>query len=116
LAKYAKSLKHTYIEELRKLRRFAPHDAHVLESLKRWLHRDEKTLCHTDRAKLAEVLAKSGALQTVYSMRTELAELWERSTASREQLVRQLQDWCHRAESSGIRPLAEFSRRLRCYA
>ena len=116
LAKYAKSLKHTYVEELRKLRRFAPHDAHVLESLKRWLHHDERTLCHTDRAKLAEVLAKSRPLQTVYSMRAELAGLWERSTASREQLVRQLQDWCHRAESSGIRPLADFSRRLRSYA
>jgi len=116
LAKYAKSLKHTYVEELGKLRRFAPHDAHVLKSLKRWLHLDEKALCHTDRAKLAEVLAKSRALQTVYSMRAELAGLWERSTASREQLVRQLQDWCHRAESSGIRPLEEFSRRLRCYA
>jgi stearoyl-CoA desaturase (delta-9 desaturase) len=49
-------------------------------------------------------------------MRAELASLWERSSASREQLVRQLQDWCHRAEASGIRPLVEFSHRLRCYA
>lgn len=115
LAKYAKSLKRTYAEELGKLRRFAPQDAHLLQSLKRWLHRDEKTLCHTDRAKLAEVLEKSRPLQTVYSMRAELVALWERSSASREQLVRQLQDWCHRAEASGIRPLAEFSRRLRSY-
>jgi stearoyl-CoA desaturase (delta-9 desaturase) len=61
-------------------------------------------------------LSKSRALQTVYSMRAELASLWERSSASREQLVRQLQDWCHRAEASGIRQLEEFSRRLRRYA
>jgi stearoyl-CoA desaturase (delta-9 desaturase) len=58
----------------------------------------------------------SRALHTVYSMRRELAALWERSTASREHLVRQLQDWCQRAESSGIKPLAEFSQRLRSYA
>ncbi len=116
LAKYAKSLRRTYAEELGKLRRFAPHDAHVLQGLKRWLHRDEKSLADTERVKLAQVLAKSRALQTVYLMRAELAALWSRSTASREQLVKQLQDWCHRAEASGIRPLVEFSRRLRCYA
>ncbi|MGC2518629.1 MAG: fatty acid desaturase [Burkholderiales bacterium] len=116
LAKYAKSLKRTYAEELGKLRRFSPQDAHVLQSLKRWLHRDEKSLCDTERVKLAEVLSKSRELHTVYSMRTELAALWGRSTASRDQLVKQLQDWCHRAEASGIRPLVEFSQRLRCYA
>jgi len=116
LATYAKSLKRTYAEELGKLRRFAPHDAHVLQSLKRWLHRDEKSLCETERADLNKGLSKSRALHTVYSMRSELASLWERSSASREQLVRQLQDWCHRAEASGIRHLEEFSRRLRCYA
>jgi len=116
LAKYAKSLKLTYAEELGKLRRFSPQDAHVLQSLKRWLHRDEKLLGDTERVRLAEVLSKSRELHTVYSMRAELAALWERSTASKDQLVKQLQDWCHRAEASGIRPLVEFSQRLRCYA
>jgi stearoyl-CoA desaturase (delta-9 desaturase) len=52
----------------------------------------------------------------MYSMRHELAAVWGRSRASREQLVRQLQDWCARAEASGIRPLVEFSQRLRSYA
>jgi stearoyl-CoA desaturase (Delta-9 desaturase) len=89
---------------------------HVLQSLKRWLHRDEKSLCETDRANLRHGLSKSRALHTVYSMRAELVSLWERSSASREQLVRQLQDWCRRAEASGIHPLVEFSRRLRSYA
>jgi len=116
LAKYAKSLKRTYAEELGKLRRFAPHDAHVLQNLKRWLHRDEKSLGETERAHLENGLSKSRALHTVYSMRAELISLWERSSASRDQLVRQLQDWCHRAEASDIPPLAEFSLRLRCYA
>jgi stearoyl-CoA desaturase (delta-9 desaturase) len=49
-------------------------------------------------------------------MRAELEALWQRSNASREQLVKQLQDWCHRAESSGIQPLRDFSIRLRSYA
>jgi stearoyl-CoA desaturase (delta-9 desaturase) len=49
-------------------------------------------------------------------MRQELTALWQRSTASKEQLVRQLEDWCHRAEKSGIASLQEFSRKLRRYA
>ncbi len=59
---------------------------------------------------------KSHALETIHAMRHELAALWGRSKASREHLVAQLQDWCRRAEASGIAPLVEFSQRLRCYA
>ncbi len=116
LATYAQSLKQTYVEELGKLKRFAPQDAAVLRRIRRWLNRDERRLSEPARATLAAVLAKSKALATVYAMRHELAALWERSSASRDQLVSQLQDWCHRAEASGIAPLAEFSVRLRSYA
>jgi len=56
------------------------------------------------------------ALETALAMRHELAMLWERSSASKEQLVRQLQDWCRRAEGSGVAPLVAFSQRLRSYA
>jgi len=87
----------------------------MLRGLKRWLNRNENTLLEAERLKLAEALKKSSALHTVYSMRAELAALWARSSASGEQLVRQLRDWCHRAEASGIRPLVEFSQRLRRY-
>ena len=113
LAKYAKSLKATYAEELKRL---APHDAQVLRRLKRWLTHDEKKLEEVQRHRIEDGLARSKALATVYAMRRELVALWERSHASRDQLVRQLQDWCQRAEATGIRPLVEFSRGLRCYA
>jgi len=36
--------------------------------------------------------------------------------AKREQLVGRLQDWCRRAEASGIGPLRELAERLRTYA
>lgn len=115
LAKYAKSLKATYAQELDKLSH-VPHDAKVLKGLRRWLHHDEAKLGASHRAQLEAGLAKSKALHTAYSMRRELAEVWERSAASKDQLVKKLQDWCHRAEASGIAPLVEFSQRLRCYA
>ncbi len=59
---------------------------------------------------------ETAAWQTMQSMKQELIALWERSLASREQLVARLQDWCRRADASGIAPLAEFSVRLRSYA
>ena len=73
-------------------------------------------LSEAERTRLVDALKNSRALATVVAMSHELAALWERSSASKEQLLRQLQDWCHRAESSGIVPLQDFSRRLRCYA
>ena len=75
------------------------------------------------QARYGKTLKEAGAegreahvLQTMHTMGRELMTLWERSAASKEQLVRRLQDWCRRAEASGIRPLVEFSRLLRCYA
>jgi len=116
LAKYARLLKRIYAEELAKLRRISPQDARALQTLEPWLDRDDRMLRDPERTRLAEILPKSHALQIMVSMRRELAALWGRSTASREQLVRQLQDWCRRAEASGIEALVEFSRRLRSYA
>jgi stearoyl-CoA desaturase (Delta-9 desaturase) len=116
LATYAKSLKSTYAEEVEKLRHFSPSDAEMLKRVRDWLHRDHHDVPEAHRPGLAEALGKSKALSTVYSMRTELAAIWERSSASREQLLKQLEDWCHRAEASGISQLVHFSQRLRRYA
>ena len=115
LSRYAKSLRCTYAEELERLRRWSPREAELLRSLKRALLRGQ-AVAGTERARLAEALKHSRALATAFAMRHELAALWERSSASKEQLLRQLQDWCRRAETSGIAPLADFSLRLRSYA
>ena len=61
---------------------------------------------------LEPVLKEDPLLQTVYSMRSDLSKLWARSTASTDQLVEQLREWCRRAEASGIDPLRQFSRDL----
>ena len=115
LSSYAKSVKRTYAEELERLKHWSPGDAEVLRSLRRALLRGQ-ALAGAERAKLAEALKKSRALATVIAMRQELIALWERSSASKEQLLRQLQDWCRRAEASGVAALVDFSCRLRSYA
>jgi stearoyl-CoA desaturase (delta-9 desaturase) len=114
LAKYAKSLRTTCADEMRSLRASAV--SVDLRALKRWLHIDTSTLPQIEREQRERVLKASTRLATVYTMRDELAALWQRSTASKEQLVHQLEDWCRRAEASGIEALQTFSRRLRCYA
>jgi stearoyl-CoA desaturase (Delta-9 desaturase) len=115
LSRYAKSVRRTYAEEVERLKHWSPRDAEVLHSLRRALLRGQ-ALAGAERARLAEALKKSRALATVVAMRHELVALWERSSASKEQLLRQLQDWCHRAEASGIASLVDFSQRLRSYA
>ena len=115
LAKFGRALKRTYREELERMRRVSPRDAEALRTVERWLYRDERMLAAPALARLTETLAKSRTLQTMYSMRRELVSLWGRSAATREQLVRQLQDWCRHAEATGIRSLADFSVLLRRY-
>jgi len=114
LAKYAKSLRRTCAVEMRELRARAV--SVDLAALKRWLQSDASALPAKERARRDEVLNHSKVLNTIYTMREELAAVWQRSSASKEQLLQQLQDWCRRAEDSGIEALQEFSRRLRSYA
>ena len=114
LARYATSLKHTYQQELERLGHWSQ-EAEALKPAKRYFKRLQR-LSEVERGRLAEAVKNSKALATAIAMRDELAALWARSSASREQLLKQLQDWCHKAENSGVRPLVEFSHRLRSYA
>ena len=112
--RFARSLKATLANELERAKtRGQADDTHLL---RRWLQRETKDLLVSEQARLQEVLNSSRVLATVYSMRQELSALWARSTASKEQLLHQLEDWCRRAERSGIAPLEAFSRTLRGYA
>ena len=116
-AKYANSLKYTYAAEITRLRQNASGKFDVdMTRIKHWLHLDEHELTEHQKKKLSSVIKASGTLRTAYTLRQELASIWQRSTATKEQLVKQLEDWCHRAENSGISGLQEFSQRLRCYA
>ncbi len=118
MTRYMKSLKQIYHEEVETLRASKAEwrDSHHVRAIRGWLARDEDKLQVKEKAELASVLKENSRLATVYAMRRDLVALWERSNATREQLLRQLQDWCHSAESSGIVQLQEFALRLRRYA
>src|SRR5688500_2682142 len=114
ISKYAKSVRTICADEIGALRASAV--SVDWSALKRWLHIDSHALPQTEREQRDRVIKASSKLATVYAMRDELSALWQRSAASKEQLVHQLEDWCKRAEASGIEALQNFSRRLRCYA
>ncbi len=115
LAKYAATLRATCTTELELLKGKAAAGVDI-KQIKRWLHIDKAALPAAELERRETVIQNSTVFATVYNMRDELAALWQRSSSSKEQLVKQLEDWCHRAESSGIEALGKFSRRLRSYA
>ena len=115
-AKYAKSLKQAWSDEITVLKDKAKLEAGFLKSSKKLLQREPAKLEAPQKQQLMELFLHSKALQTMHEMRVELGAIWERSHASRDQLLQQLQDWCARAEASGIKALRDFSLRLRSYA
>lgn len=116
LAKYSKSLKTAFAEEIVHLKESIARYNIDRSTLQRWLLADAKTLQEHERETLNQVLSNTKTLDTIYNMREELIDIWQRSTASKDELVKQLEDWCKRAEESGIEVLRSFSQRLRCYA
>ncbi len=116
LSRYARGLRSTLNEELHRLSLPAA-DKQRFASLRRWLRKsDVLSIPPAQQQTLRELLGQSGAMRTLVDMRTELAAVWERGNASREQMLALLQDWIARAEASGIRALQDAALRIRSYA
>ncbi|MEC5162995.1 MULTISPECIES: DesA family fatty acid desaturase [unclassified Janthinobacterium] len=116
MSKYAKSIKHAWKEELAVLKGKAELEARFLKSSRKLMQREPGKLEGAQQQQLSELFQHSKALETMHHMRVELGVIWERSHFTRDQLLHKLQDWCARAEASGIKSLQEFSFRLRSYS
>lgn len=116
MAKYARSLRSAWRDEVDQIRASSTLGAGFLKSSKKLLQREPASLETSQRQQLSELFEHSNALKTMHEMRVELGAIWERSHFTSDQLLQQLRDWCTRAEASGIRSLREFSLRLRTYA
>jgi stearoyl-CoA desaturase (delta-9 desaturase) len=117
LARYTRDLRRAYAQELRRMS-LPSAERPRFAAVKRWLRRggDVAALPPAQRQALQEITARSGVMKTLLDMRAELVGTWQRSTASREQLLAHLQDWVARAEASGIRALQDLALRIRSYA
>jgi len=116
MAKYAKSVKQAWKEELEHLKHKAELESRFLKTSRKLLQREPAKLEAPQQQQLSELFQHSKALETMHNMRVELGVIWERSHFTRDQLLHKLQDWCNRAEASGIKSLQDFSLRLRSYA
>ena len=121
LAQYTRAVGDACRQEIRRLRRHAATpggggiDTPSARTLLRWLRLHTWDRRARRPLTLDSLARKHELLHTVYSMRRELSELWSRSSASTDQLVKQLSDWRERAEATGIAALREFARRLPHY-
>ncbi len=77
------------------------------------LIKDKDLYTANEQSTIEQVCKQSSVLQKIISMREELTKLWARSNMTKEELVRSLQDWCQRAEASGIESLRNFALRLK---
>ena len=117
MSTYAKSLKVACQEEIARLSAAAQvQERAMIESARRWMTIDTAKWSEHHHAKLDEIYASSAKLKTMLEMRLELAKVWERSNLSKEQLVLHLQQWCTKAEASGMAALQELALRMRRYA
>jgi stearoyl-CoA desaturase (delta-9 desaturase) len=119
--RYARTLKATCKSEIKRLQAEGAtfdgvRSGHAWKSFKVWLQTDSALLSEKHHAVVEATLSHSRVLETVYSFKKDLMAVWERSTLSKEELVAKLEDWCKRADASGIVPLQDFSKRLRAYA
>lgn len=111
LSRYDRNLKRIYRAELTKLQ-----NRRQFRGLKRYVTMKANEVPANLRGRLDQLFALSKSLQTACSMREDLMGLWARTNTSREQLIKELQDWCQRAENSSIRSLRDLSLRLRSYS
>jgi stearoyl-CoA desaturase (delta-9 desaturase) len=118
LAQYTCSVKDACRQEIRRLQQTAATasgvriDARSARALLRWLRLHTWDWKARGPITLDPAMRQVKLLHTAYAMRQELSELWSRSSASTDQLLRQLRDWRGRAEASGVAAIREFARRL----
>lgn len=87
-----------------------------LRNVARDLFKGHALLDEAAREQVAQAVAGSDALQTVYEFQQRLQAIWQAAGANQEALKLALQDWCKQAEDSGIETLQEFAERLRGYS
>ncbi len=115
MAAYGRSLAKTCTDEIARLRAVQPADASLISSAQPWMHLDSNDLTDHHRKTLGEIFAVSDPLKKLIEMRAELVGTWERTNLSPDQLLLDLQDWCARAESSGVKALQDVALRMRRY-
>lgn len=117
MARFAREVvNQVHREELKKVDPTDKETWTLLKKSRRLIVRETSLIDEHHRQHLSKALEQNGTLSTVYTMKEKLQGIWHRSTATHEQLMHALEEWCHQAEATGIRALHEFALKLRTYS
>ncbi|MCB0339454.1 MAG: transposase, partial [Bdellovibrionales bacterium] len=118
MAHFHRAFRKVYHTELEKLSKMGSGDVHLFREASNWLFNRLPTaeLSETEQNKLSQVLKKNSMLSMMYQLEKGLLALWDGASGSPEQLADQLEQWCRKAEASGVAAMERFSKRLRSYA
>lgn len=77
--------------------------------------REESLIDESGRQYLEQFLQGNKSIQVVYNYRKQLQSIWGRTAANQKELLEAMQEWCLRAEASGIQSLQKFVVYLKGY-
>jgi stearoyl-CoA desaturase (delta-9 desaturase) len=77
--------------------------------------REDSLVDDIGRAHLMQFLENNTLVKMAYDYRTQLHAIWNRTTASQQELLDAFHDWCLRAEATGIQTLQQFVGYLKGY-
>ncbi len=115
LSRFTNSIKKIFDDEIQRLLEGGVKNIINWRQFKTWLHNDLTQFEEQELQIFYQLLNKSPILKNIYLMRAELSDLWDQSNLSRDQLLLKLEDWCQKADQTGIVQLENFSRTLRSY-
>ncbi len=118
MARYASMLRQSVQSEIKRLTNAGANDQEreLLKKAESRLGQADVALNPAEKQELDNMLSQNLMLAKLVHMREELYRVWTSSTASSEQLLHDLQEWCQHAQQSGIQGLEQFALRLRRYA
>ena len=114
MAQYASHVISPLVEQERRKANQTEHG--LFDLAKNVLSRHNLLIDEHGRHQLSRLLAHSHQLRFIYETRLELQSLWENRTATADELLGILKQWCHKAEESGIKTLEDFAQSLRTYS
>lgn len=106
----------------------AQYQANLANRSRRLLRRAKSVICRNDKAlsasdlrRLEEIKKLFPTLETVYSLRVRLSEVWSKRTGNKADVYEALREWCQQAESKlrdlgHVQELQSFVNELKYYA
>ncbi|MHB8454603.1 MAG: DesA family fatty acid desaturase [Acidiferrobacterales bacterium] len=114
MAQFAREvMRNVHREELKNADRTDRESWTLLKRARRLMVRESRLLDASSCEWLNRALERYHNLNTVYTMKQKLQDIWHRSAATQEHLIHALQDWCREAEATHIQALSEFALKLR---